>query len=117
MVLAGMPIGRPSDRDPEAWFHLAVQMDQNQAADDTFHSHIPTTVFATAPPCNHSPPLMETDACYDAHQMDVNELLKVLESKHIGGWHPTDKEFCTPRRVAHATPALVRVTPPLPDDN
>jgi len=30
MALAGMPIGRPSDRDPEAWFHLAVQMDQNQ---------------------------------------------------------------------------------------
>ena len=38
MALASMPIGRPSNRDPEAWFHLAVQMDQNQAADNAFHS-------------------------------------------------------------------------------
>jgi len=44
-------------------------------------------------------------------------LLKVLESKPVGGGHPTDKEFRTPRRVTHAKPALVRVTPPLPDDN
>jgi len=105
------------DRDPEAWFHLAVQMDQNQAADDTFHSHIPTTVFAAVPPYDHSPLLVETDACYDACQMDVSKLLKVLESKPMGGWHPTDKEFRMPHRVAHAKPALVCVTPPLPNNN
>ena len=34
MTLAGMPIGRPSNSDPEAWFHLAIQIDQNQATDD-----------------------------------------------------------------------------------
>jgi len=28
-ALANMPVGRPSDRDPEAWFRLAVQLDQN----------------------------------------------------------------------------------------
>jgi len=117
MALTGMPTGRPSNRDPEAWFHLAVQMDQNQAADNTFHSHILTTVFASAPPCDHSPLLMETDACYDARRMDISELLKVLESKPMGGWHPTDKEFRTPRRVARTKPALVCVTPPLPDNN
>jgi len=48
-ALTGMTYGRPSDTDPEAWFHLAVQMDQNRAADETFHvSHrqpyVPTPV-------------------------------------------------------------------------
>jgi len=60
---------------------------------------------------------METDIRYDVCQMDVDKLLKVLESKPVGGGHPTDEEFHTPRRVACAKPALVRVTPPLPDDN
>ena len=36
-ALAGMTCGRPSDTDPEAWFRLAVQMDQNHAADEAFH--------------------------------------------------------------------------------
>jgi len=107
MVLAGMPIGRPSDRDPEAWFHLAVQMDQNQATDDAFHSQVLTTAFAAVPPCEPSTLLMGTDTCYDARQMDVNELLKVLESKPVGGGHPTDEEFRMPRRVACAKPAPV----------
>jgi len=59
---------------------------------------------------------MGTDACYDARQMDVDELLKVLESKLVGGGHPTDEEFCMPHRVARAKPALV-CAPPLPDNN
>jgi len=117
MALAGMPIGRPSDRDPEAWFHLAVQMDQNQAADDAFHSQVLTTAFTAAPPCEPSTLPIGTDTCYDACRMDIDELLKVLESKPVGGGHPTNEEFCMPRRVAHAKPALVHVTPPLPDDN
>jgi len=121
MALAGMPIGRPigrpSDRDPEAWFHLAVQMDQNQAADDAFHSQVLSTAFTAAPPCEPSTLLMGTDARYDTRQMDVDELLKVLESKPVRGGHPTDEEFHMPRRVAHAKPAPVRITPPLPDDN
>jgi len=37
MALAGMTYGRPSDTDPEAWFCLAVRMDQNHAADEAFH--------------------------------------------------------------------------------
>ena len=36
-ALAGMTYGRPSDMDPEAWFRLAVWMDQNHAADEAFH--------------------------------------------------------------------------------
>jgi len=36
-ALAGMTYGRPSDTDPEAWFRLAVRMDQNHAADEVFH--------------------------------------------------------------------------------
>jgi len=117
MALAGMPIGRPSDRDPEAWFHLTVQIDQNQAADDAFHNQVPTTAFAAVPPCEPSTLLMGTDACYDARQMEVDELLKVLESKPVGGGHPTDEEFHMPHRVARAKPVLVCVAPPLPDNN
>jgi len=37
MALAGMAFGRPSDTDPEAWFRLAVQIDQNHVADEAFH--------------------------------------------------------------------------------
>ena len=37
-ALAGMAFGRPSDTKPQAWFHLAVQMDQNRAADEAFHA-------------------------------------------------------------------------------
>jgi len=36
-ALTGMTYRRPSDMDPEAWFHLAVRMDQNRAADEAFH--------------------------------------------------------------------------------
>src|SRR6267378_2741656 len=37
-ALAGMTSGRPSDTDPEAWYVLAVQMDQNRAADEAFYA-------------------------------------------------------------------------------
>lgn len=37
-ALAGMTSGRPSDTDPDAWFRLAVQMDQNRAADEAFYA-------------------------------------------------------------------------------
>jgi len=37
MILAGMMYGRPLDTDLEAWFRLAVQMDQNRMADEAFH--------------------------------------------------------------------------------
>jgi len=33
MALAGMTYRRPADTDPEAWFRLAIRMDQNRAAD------------------------------------------------------------------------------------
>jgi len=37
MALAGITYGRPSDTDLEAWFCLAVRMDQNCTADKVFH--------------------------------------------------------------------------------
>ena len=48
-ALAGMTTGRPSDTDPEAWFRLAVQMDQNRVADQAFYSPQRTTALAPAP--------------------------------------------------------------------
>jgi len=57
-ALRGMTYGRPSDTDPEAWFHLAVRMDQNRVADEAFHvSHrqpyVPTP--AAGPPFGDVP--------------------------------------------------------------
>src|SRR6267378_1801684 len=37
-ALAGMTSGRLSDTNPEAWYILAVQMDQNRAADEAFYA-------------------------------------------------------------------------------
>ena len=46
-ALAGMASGRPPDANPEAWFKLAVQMDQNRAADEAFQaSHRQTRPLA-----------------------------------------------------------------------
>ena len=50
-ALAGMAYGRPSDTDSEAWFRLAVQMDQNCAADEAFHVAYRQT-FAPTPAMN-----------------------------------------------------------------
>jgi hypothetical protein len=46
-TLAGMASGQPSDTDPEAWFNLAVQMDQNHAADKAFQASHHTTSTPT----------------------------------------------------------------------
>ena len=55
-ALAGMITGRPSDTDPEAWFRLATQMDQNTAADRAFHASL-TAPPPTAPPPRMAPPI------------------------------------------------------------
>src|SRR6266700_2539879 len=54
-ALAGMTSRRPSDTDPEAWYILAVQMDQNHAADEVFY-----TLQRSAPPAltSHRPGLL-----------------------------------------------------------
>jgi len=66
-ALAGMAFGRPSDTDPEAWFKLAVRMDQNHAADEAFQashripivaaqaSRLPTSAVPRLPPA--APPV------------------------------------------------------------
>jgi len=46
-ALAGMTYGRPADTDPEAWFRLAVRMDQNRAADEAFHTSHRQPIFPT----------------------------------------------------------------------
>ena len=88
-ALARMTYGRPADTDPEAWFRLAVQMDQNCAADEAFHtSHrqpnlptpsisripmasrpaqaAPATRFAHSNPSPGNPVLMDIDATWKA---------------------------------------------------
>src|SRR6266567_7877347 len=83
-ALALMATGRPSDMDPEAWFTLAVQMDQNRAADEAFQASsravlMPTTStfarptpvppparFAHSHPSLGSPVPMDIDAARKA---------------------------------------------------
>jgi len=70
MALAGMTYGRPSDMDPEAWFRLAVRMDQNRAADEAFHvSHRQPYVLtpAVSRPLAMSQPVPNTPAARFAH--------------------------------------------------
>jgi len=69
-ALGGMTYGRPSDTDPEAWFRLAVWMDQNRAADEAFHvSHrqpyVPTPVASR--PLAMSRPVPTAPATRFAH--------------------------------------------------
>jgi hypothetical protein len=87
-ALAGMASGRPSDTDPNAWYRLAVQMDQNRAADEAFQashksayvaptSNVPTKTstpsrsvfpsrFAHASPTPGNPVPMDIDAATKA---------------------------------------------------
>ncbi len=53
MTLAGMATGRPSDTDPNAWFCLTVQMDQNCVVDEAFQaSHKLAYVTSTSTSSN-----------------------------------------------------------------
>src|SRR5467141_14754 len=122
MALAGMPVGRPSDKDPEAWFHLAVQLDQNRAADEAFHGQVQTfavPLSLPSAPSDQTPTLMVIDPRFDARRMDAAALLATLESRLAGPVkeQPEAKEFLTPRRVARAMRSLANAKPPLPDDN
>ena len=65
-----MTYGRPADTDPEAWFRLAVQMDQNRAADEAFHTshrqpNLPTPGISCIPMASR--PAQATPAARFAH--------------------------------------------------
>jgi len=65
-----MTYGRPSDTDLEAWFRLAVRMDQNRVADEAFHvSHRQPYVLtpATSCPLAMSRPIPTAPAARFAH--------------------------------------------------
>ena len=49
-ALAGMALGRPSDTKPEAWYDLAVLMDQNRVADEAFQASHRAPVIAAPMP-------------------------------------------------------------------
>jgi len=54
MALAGITYRRPADTDPKACFCLAIQMDQNHATDEAFHtshrqSNLPTPSISRIP--------------------------------------------------------------------
>src|SRR6266545_346341 len=113
-----MPVGRPSDRDPEAWFCLAVQLDQNRAADEAFHGRVPLPSLPApsdedpAPSDEASAP-QETDPLFDARHMNADELKKVLETRLVAQRavkleQPAEGEFRLPQKVARAVPPTIR---------
>jgi Retrotransposon gag protein/Zinc knuckle len=56
-MIAGMTIGRPADDDPNGWYNLATQLDQNRAADEAFYASqrtVPTS-HRSAPPLRVAP--------------------------------------------------------------
>src|SRR5438445_550786 len=83
MALAGIAVGKPSSMDPKAWFHLAIQMDQNCAADEAFQAsclqaHVPAPTILSSRPAPTAPSA-HPDLCFDIQHMDVNELEMVLK--------------------------------------
>ena len=92
-ALASMVIGRPSDRDPEQWFRLAVQMDQNRAADEAFYASSPSTPIVaaqasyvpTSDTCNQCGAAGHLDEdCphqFDAQYMGVDKVQAILEAR------------------------------------
>lgn len=113
-----MPSGRLSDNDPEAWFHLAIQLDQNQAADEAFYGQVPTLVSLSSStmPSTLLPDLPEVDPHFDAHWMSADELREMLEGRLAIQCPLEDKGFHTPQ-VAHTMSVQANTTPLLVDDN
>ena len=70
-ALAGMASDRPSDTDPEAWYKLAVLMDQNRAADEAFQASYRQTPAPTpAAPTHQSIFLRPPPASLFSYQPD-----------------------------------------------
>jgi hypothetical protein len=44
-VIANIPISRPSDDHPQAWYDAAIQADENRTANDLFHSNFRSNRF------------------------------------------------------------------------
>ena len=56
-AIGAMATGRPTDVDAEGWFELAVQLDQNRAADEAFQaSYWPAPATALVPAHSNSRP-------------------------------------------------------------
>jgi hypothetical protein len=47
--IANIPIGRPSDNDPEAWYNAAIRADENRIANNLFHSGPSSTTTTRTP--------------------------------------------------------------------
>ena len=78
MALTGTALGRPSDTDPEAWFHLAAQMDQDCATEDTFRRRVdilsPATLSRMSLPPQPAPP---TPARYLRSDSPLRSLVQI----------------------------------------
>ena len=75
-ALAVMATGRPSDTDPNAWYQLAVQMDQNRAMDEAFQA-------SNEPASTTSDPTsaMGCERRFDVRFMDLKEIQRLLGSR------------------------------------
>ena len=122
-ALAVMATGRPSDTDPNAWYQLAVQMDQNRAMDEAFQaSNEPTST--TSDPA----PAMDSERHFDVRFMDLEEIQRLLgdrlatrsvvktDSSNPSNASSASIEVETPISVDRAPQRVTRI-PSLPTSN
>jgi len=77
-ALTGTALGRPSDTDPEAWFRLAAQMDQDCATEDTFPRRVDIPSSATLPRTSLLPqPAPPTPACHLRSDSPSGSLVRI----------------------------------------
>ncbi|KDR65951.1 hypothetical protein GALMADRAFT_148232 [Galerina marginata CBS 339.88] len=86
--ISGIASGRPSDVDPDGWYPLAAQLDQNQQADEAFlasYSPDPLPALTPAPPSPvlSQPLVVETprEQNFDVRHMSQVKLWKGLEDR------------------------------------
>lgn len=97
-ALASVIIGRPSDKDPEQWFQLAVQIDQNRAADEAFYASSPLT------------PIVAAQASYIPTSMSL-EPPSIVPSTHLANSFQPTSDACS---RCEAKPPTLDQTPVQP---
>jgi len=115
-ALTGKALGRPSDTDPEAWFCLAVQMNQDCATEDTFCRRVnipsPTTLSHTSLPPQPAPP---TPACYLCSDSPSSSLVQICTDAVSKDKAPRKRcaahtVLCSPATALCSSPAFAEVS-------
>jgi len=97
-ALTGTALGRPLDTDPEAWFHLAAQMGQDCATEDTFRWQVDIPSPATLPRTSLLPqPAPPTPACHLRSDSPSRSLVRTCTD--AAGKAEPPRERCAAHKV------------------